>query len=201
MKTVLGVFRRYLLTGLTVFLPVLLTVYLIVLTFNFIDGFLGKAIKPIFIDIFGFYFRGISIAVFILLLLIIGFLVTNFLGRKLYPIIERLLLRLPLFRQVYPAMKEIAIFLFSRDKPTFKQVVLVEYPRKGVYSLGFLVGDSSPKLCEKVQKNLCNILIPTSPSPFSGFVILIPREEIIFTDITVEQAIKFFVSDGVVNPM
>ncbi len=201
MKTVLGVCRRYILTGLTVFLPVLLTVYIIVLTFNFVDGFLGKFIRPIFIDIFGFYFRGISIVVFIFLLFLIGFFVTNFLGKKLYPIVERLLLRIPLFRQLYPAMKEIAVFLFSREKPTFQQVVLVEYPRKGIYAMGFLVNDSSAKLCEKVNKDLCNVLIPTSPSPFSGFVALFPRDEIISTDITVEQAIKFLVSDGVVNPM
>ncbi len=191
--------KRYLITGLTVSLPLLLTVYTFMLTFNIIDGFLAKFIRPIF-SLFDLeYFRGLSIAIFILLIFFIGFLVTHFFG-KLYPFVERLLLRLPFFRQIYPAMKEIAMFLFSRNKTTFKQVVLVEYPRKGLYSVGFLVSDSAKKFCDLTKKDLCNVLVPTSPSPFSGFVALVPREEIIFTDITVEEAIKFFVSDGVVNP-
>src|SRR3989338_6817173 len=167
--------RRYLIAGLTVFLPLLLTVYVLILTFNFIDGFLGKFLKPICLAFLGFYFRGLSIAVFILLLVLIGFLVTNFLGRRLYPFIERLILRLPFFRQVYPAMKEIAIFLFSRDKPTFKQVVLIEYPRKGVYAVGFLMNDSLATLSDITKENLCSVLIPSSPSPFSGFVVLVPK--------------------------
>ena len=193
--------KKYFGAGLTVFLPLLLTVYLFVLTFNFIDGFLGKFLRPLCIDLFGFYVRGLSILIFLLLIIIIGFLVTNVFGRKLYPIIEKLLLRIPLFRQVYPPIKEIAVFLFSHDKPTFKQVVLVEYPRKGVYSMGFLMSDCSRKLDELMGgKESCNVLIPTSPSPFSGFVVLLPRQEIIFTSITTEQALKFLISDGVVNP-
>ncbi|MFA5059511.1 MAG: DUF502 domain-containing protein [Candidatus Omnitrophota bacterium] len=192
--------KRYFIYGLTIFLPIMLTVYLIILTFNFIDGFLGKAIKPIFINIFGFYFNGTSILIFILLIFSIGFVTTHFLGKKLYPWFEKQLLKLPFFRQVYPAMKEIALFLFSHERPAFKQVVLVEYPRKGAYSLGFLMNDSAKSICQKIGKETCNVLIPTSPSPFSGFVVIIPKDEVILTDMTVEQAVKFFVSDGVVNP-
>ena len=196
----LALWRRYILAGLTVLLPVLLTVYLIMMTFNFVDGFLGKFIKPLFIKFFGFYFQGSSIVVFIFLIFIIGFFASNFLGKRLYPKLEELLLKLPFFRQVYPAVKEVALFLFSRDKPAFKQVVLIEYPRKGVYSLGFLMSDASKKINDITKQELCNILIPSSPSPLTGFVVMVPRTEVIFTDITVEQAIKFIVSDGVINP-
>lgn len=192
--------RRYFLYGLTIFLPVLLTGYVIALLFNFADGFLGKLIKPIFIKIFGFYFWGLSIIIFLLLVVLIGFLATHFFGRRLYPFIEKLLLKVPFVKQIYPAIKEIASFLFNREKAHFKQVVLVEYPRKGVYSLGFLVSDTSPQICQQLKGDLCNILIPTSPSPFTGFVVMVPRDEIIFMDIKVEEAIKFIVSDGVVNP-
>ena len=194
------ILRRYFIAGLTIFLPLMLSVYAIVLTFNFVDGFLGKFIKPLFIKFVGFYFQGLSIVVFLLLIFLVGFLATNFLGRKLYPKIEGLLLKLPFFRQVYPAVKEVAVFLFSKEKPAFKQVVLVEYPRKGIFSIGFLMSDNTKKISEKTNQDLCSILIPSSPSPLTGFVILVPRAEIIFTDITVEQAIKFVVSDGVVNP-
>ena len=196
----LAILRRYFIAGLTVFLPVLLTIYVLVVVFNFADGFLGKFIKPIFVNFFGFYFRGLSIVIFVVMIFLIGFLVTNFLGRKLYPIIEKGLLKLPFFRQVYPTMKEIAVFLFSRDKSTFKQVVLVEYPRQGMYSLGFLMNDSPKEICEKTKQDLCNVLVPTAPSPFSGYIVLVPRQEIIFLDISIEQGIKFILSDGVVNP-
>lgn len=193
--------KRYFLYGLTIFLPLLLTVYLIVMTFNFADGFLGKFIKPLFIKLFGVYFWGTSIVICALLILIIGFLATHFFGKKLYPYLESLLLKLPFFRQVYPATKELAVFLFSHERRAFKEVVLVEYPRKGIYSLGFLVNETaSKKICEKTGRDLCNVLVPSSPSPLSGFIILIPREEIMFLDITVEDAVKFIVSDGVVNP-
>jgi len=192
--------KRYFLYGLTIFLPFLLTVYIIIIVFNFADGFLGKFIKPLFINLFGFYPWGISIVISALLILVAGFLATHFFGKDLYPAIERLLLRLPFFREVYPSTKQLASFLFSRDKKTFKQVVLVEYPRKGIYSIGFIVSDPSKVICEKVGRELCNILIPGSPSPFSGFVIMVPQEEVIFLDIPIEDAIKFIVSDGVVSP-
>ena len=192
--------KRYFIYGLTIFLPLLLTVYLITFVLKFIDGFLGKFFEPIFRWFFGFYYWGMSIVVFVLLIFLIGFVATHFFGRKLYPYLEKLLLKLPVFKQIYPAAKEIAIFLFSREKTAFKQVVIVEYPRQGIYSMGFLVGDGPIVVNERVGRDLCNILIPSSPSPFTGFVIMVPRQDVIFPDITVEEAVKFIVSDGVVNP-
>lgn len=193
--------KRYFIYGLTIFLPVLITVYVIVLVFNFTDGVLGNLIKPIFIAIFGFYFRGLSIVISAVLILVIGFLVTHFFGKNLYPFAERLLLKLPFFKQVYPPAKEMASFLFSREKPALKQVVIVEYPSKGIYSIGFLMNDAPKAVCEQLKREVCSVLLPSSPSPFSGFVAFFPREDIIFTDISVEGAIKFLVSDGMVNPI
>jgi uncharacterized membrane protein len=194
--------RRYFISGLIIFLPLALTINLFVLTINLADGFLGKYIQPYFSREFGFYVRGLSLLIGILIIFLIGFLATNIFGKRLYAVFERLLLRLPFFRQVYPAFKEIAVFLFSRDKATFKQVVMVEYPRKGVYSLGFLTSDiSSKRITEKTRKELCSVLIPTVPTPLTGFMILVPQDELIFPDITVEEAIKMLVSAGVVNPM
>ena len=193
-------FRRYFISGLIVFLPLALTAYLFVLTINMADSVLGKYIQPYFYREFGFYFRGLSILIFLCLIFLIGFLATNFLGRQIHLFFERIILRLPFFKQVYPAFKEIALFLFSRDKTAFKQVVLVEYPRKGIYSFGFLTNDTSRKVSSHVSADLCNIFIPSTPSPLTGFLILAPRAELIFPDITVEDAIKMLVSGGVVNP-
>lgn len=193
--------RTYFISGLVVFLPLALTTYFFILAINFTDGFLGKYLQPYFYRNFGFYFRGVGILVGIYIIIVTGFFVTNFLGRKVHNLFERLLLRLPFFKQVYPALKEMALFLFSQDRlKTFKQVVLVEYPRKGVYSYGFLTNDTALKICEQTKTELCNVFVPSSPGPLTGFAILVPKKEIIFTEISIEDAFKFIVSGGVVNP-
>jgi len=193
--------RRYFISGLIIFLPLSLTVYLLVLMFNWADGLFGRWLAPYFAREFGFYIKGISLIICVFIIIFIGFFATNFLGKKIHHVFESFILRLPFFKQVYPPLKEMAQLLFSDSKPSFKDVVMVEYPRKGMYSLGFLVNDTPKRITDKVQqKEMLNVFIPTSPSPFSGFVVLVPKNEVIFTDIKIEEAIKFFVSDGVVNP-
>ena len=107
--------QHYFVSGLIVFLPLVLTIKLLFLTFNIADGFLGKYIEPYFSREFGFYFRGLSLLICIFLIIFIGFLVSNFIGKRLHPFFEQLLLKLPFFKQVYPAFKEISLFLFSRS--------------------------------------------------------------------------------------
>lgn len=191
--------RRYFISGLVIFLPLALTINLLILMISVADGLLGKYIQPYFSREFGFYFRGVSILICLFLIMLIGLLATNFLGRRLYPIFEGLLLKLPFFKQVYPAFKEMSLFLFSREKAlAFKQVVLVQYPRLGIYSVGFLTNETPKKISSKTGQELSNVFIPTTPSPLTGFVILVPKNEIIYPEITVEDAIKIIVSGGVV---
>jgi len=190
--------RKYFISGIVVFLPLAMTVFLFVWIISLADGLLGRFLKPYFAEN---YFRGLSIMIFVSLIVLIGFFVTNFIGQRIFQWYERLLLRLPFFKQVYPAIKEMAIFLFSRDQlKSFKQVVLVEYPRKGIYVMGFLTNDASSKICELTKKDLCNVFISSSPSPLTGFTIVISRKEIVYTDIKIEEAFKFILSGGVVNP-
>ena len=197
----LSSFRKYFLYGLVVFLPLLLTIYLFVWGLTFADNLLRKFVEPYFLQRFGFYFKGLSIIIGVYIIVLIGFFATNYFGKKIYMTLEGLILRLPFFRQVYPALKEIALFLFSRDKLSFKQVVIVEYPRKGIYSIGFLTNESSPKIRQALRHDdLCNIFIPSAPGPLTGYVIMVSRKDIVFTDVSVEDAIKFNVSGGVVNP-
>jgi len=193
--------KRYFLSGLMVFLPITLTIYLFVWTLSFADNVLGKFLEPYFSEKLGFYFRGLSIIVGVYLIILIGFLFTNYLGKRIYDTFEKLLVKLPFFRQVYPAIKEMASFLFSRERlNSFKKVVLVEYPRKGIWAMAFLTNEASPIFCEKTKMELCNVFIPSAPGPLTGFLTLIPKKDITFTDITVEEAFKFIVSGGVVNP-
>lgn len=193
-------FKKYFISGLVIFLPIALTVYIFVLAINFADGLLGKYLKPYFADHFGFYFSGISIMIGIYLITVIGFFATNFFGRRIYEYFEKLFIKLPFFKQVYPAIKEMAVFLFSRDQlKSFRQVVIVEYPRKGIYSFGFLTNETSANICEKTNKKLCNVFIPSSPGPLTGFTVMMAEKDIIYTQISIESAFKFIVSGGVVN--
>ncbi len=193
--------RRYFLSGLAVFLPAALTIYLLNLTISVADGFLGKLVEPYFYSKFGFYITGISIAVCILFITLLGFLARNFLGRKITSLFEFILLKLPFFKQVYPAFKEIVSFFVSRKRARFKQVVILEYPRKGIYSVGFLTNESNSKIKEKIMDDMVNVFIPSCPGPFTGYVIMVSKGELIFPDISVEEAVKFLVSGGVVNPL
>jgi len=194
--------RKYFITGLVVFLPIALTIYLFFLAIDFTDNLLGKYLEPYFYSNFGFYFKGLGIVVGIYIIILIGFVVTNFFGKKIYDFFDHLIIKLPFFKQIYPALKEMASFLFARDKmASFRKVVIVEYPRKGIYAIAFLTNDSSEKIRELThQKELCNIFIPSAPQPLTGYVMLIPKKDLIQTDMTVEEAFKLIVSGGVVNP-
>jgi uncharacterized membrane protein len=193
--------RRYFLSGLIVFLPLALTVFLFRWMLVFTDSLLGKYIAPYFEKYFGFYFRGLGILLSVVIIVFIGFVVTNYFGRKLHALAEKILIQLPFFKQVYPAFKEIALFMFSRDKLSFKQVVIVQYPSKGIFCVGFLTNETCEKICQLTEKKLCNVFVPTTPSPMTGYVVMIPKEEIIFSDLSIEDALRVIVSGGVLNPM
>ena len=193
--------KRYFISGLVVFLPLMLTVYLFVILLAFSDGILGKYLEPYFEARWGFYVRGLSILIAVSLIIVIGFFVTNYFGKRIHAFFEGMILRLPFFRQVYPALKQMALFLFSREKLAFKKVVLVEYPRKGIYSIGFLTNPSSQRLCDAVREDLCNVFVPSAPGPLTGYVVLFPKKEVTETNLSVEEAIKLIVSGGVVNPL
>jgi len=194
-----GNLRKYFISGLVVFLPIALTGYLFFVTITFAANFFNKLFYNLGLD-FGDW-HGLSIILGIIIIILIGFFSANFFGRKIQDFFERLVLRLPFFKQVYPALKEMAIFLFTRERLTsFKQVVLVEYPRKGIYAMGFLTNDSSKEICEKTRRELCNVFIPSSPGPLTGFTVFVNKKELIYTHISIEDAFKFIVSGGVVNP-
>ncbi len=193
--------KRYFISGLVIFLPLALTAFLLVMMINIADGLLGKYIEPYFLKEFGFYFRGLSIIICVLIIFAIGFFATNFLGRRITAFFERMLLQLPFFRQVYPAFKEMAIFLFARDRMTFQEVVLVEYPRKGIFSIGFLTNDKVNKISGKLRQDICSVFMPSAPGPLTGFIIFVSKRDLTFLDISVEEAIKVIVSGGVVTPL
>ena len=192
--------RRYFVTGLLVTLPVFFTVYFLFIAFRFIDGIWGKLINFYMKKHLGFAIPGLGFILGILTVLMVGFLATNFLGKKIFYAIEGWFLRLPIIRQVYPAVKQIIDALISKDKPAFKKVVMVEFPSKGIWSIGFVTNDSFAKAQERAGQELIHVLIGTTPSPFSGYLILVPKGEVKFLDISTEEAIKLIASGGIVKP-
>ncbi len=197
--------KKYFFTGLAVFLPFLLTLYISVWILNFFESILGRYLRPLLLEYYDFYFWGIGIIVLLVLIMLFGFLATNYFGRVVHRSTEKLFLSVPLLGNIYPAFKEIAKFLFREDSAEDKdqapqQVVLVEWPREGSWSVGFLTNRSPEEVCAMVGRELVSVLIPTVPNPLTGFVVMIPKEKVFPLKMSMEDAVKIVVSGGVVIP-
>jgi len=213
-----GRFRSYFVRGLAVLVPTIVTIWIFVWGYKFIHGKIGVHIKhglQYLIALAGgaeqeldkFWIDGaLSIAGFLVALVavfIVGALLANVVGRTLWKMVEKFIMNTPFLRQVYPYVKQITDFFLTQQeqkKQMFSRVVAVEYPRKGIWSLGFVTGSGIEKIVENVKKEFLTVLIPTSPTPFTGFVIMVPKKQTIELDITVEQALRFTVSGGVITP-
>lgn len=191
--------RRLFFLGLMAIVPVVLTVYVIIGIFKFADNFLGKFINRYLATYFGYTFPGLSIVITFLLILFVGVLV-RISRMRLLKAIETFFSKLPLVSKIYFPIKKILEFLFLNSEKRFKEAVLVEYPRKGVYSLGFITNRADKNFEKRLNKNFYNVFIPSSPSPLTGFMIVVPEEEIIFLNISIEEAISLIVSGGLLNP-
>ena len=189
--TIGQVFRRYFVTGLVTLLPVLVTVFLVWKIFEFADGLLG--------DRLGFKIPGLGLVVTILIILAVGVFSIHFFGRVVLRTVEAAFLRLPVIRKVYPAVKQLAQFLFGGEdgQTAFRRVVLVQFPRPGSYAIAFVTNEGVSSVTGKPQRIL-TLLVPSPPSPFSGPIIFVPQEEVIPLELSVEDALKLVVSGGVV---
>ena len=214
-----GRFKNYFLRGLAVLLPTILTIWIFVWGYTFIqnnisihirnglDWLMRKVAGGEFVD--GLEERwwnmALSAAGFLIALLvvcIVGALLASVVGKTLWRMIEKFIMNTPFLRRVYPYVKQITDFLLTQEeqKKMFSRVVAVEYPREGIWSIGFVTGSGIEKVVENVKKEFLTVLIPTSPTPFTGFVIMVPKKQTIELDMTVEEAFRFAVSAGVIAP-
>jgi uncharacterized membrane protein len=191
--------KRLFLTGLTVLIPIVITIYVMVALFQFADGILGKYINHYVYLHFGYNVPGLGIIFSLLIILLVG-AIGSFLRFRLFKNLEKLLLRFPLVGKIYSPVKRIVNFLFYQERASFRKVVLVQYPRKGVYSIGFATNESPEQINQKVSKKMLNLFIPSSPSPLTGFTLIVPEDEVIFIDMSVEEAMRMLVSGGMVDP-
>ena len=192
-----GALRRYFITGLATLFPVVVTLWLMWQIFLFADGILGRWLS----ELLGFQVPGLGLVATILVVLIVGVVSIHFFGRVLFQTLEIWLGRLPLFRKVYPSVKQLAQFLFNegQGKSNFRGVVLVQYPRLGAYCLAFVTNETHTTV-NGCPQTLLTLVLPNPPSPFTGPVIFVPKEDVAPLDLPVEDAVKFIMSCGVVTP-
>jgi len=187
--------RRVLVAGLITLIPVATTFYILVLTFRFLDGLMGRTVQRFL----PYPIPGLGVVATFLLVLLVGVLATNLVGKRLLRGGERLMLRVPLARTVYVTVKQIVDTVTRRDNP-FKRVVLIEYPRKGIWTLGFLTGATSGEVRGIIAAEVLNVFVPTTPNPTSGFLLLMRREDVILLDMAVEDGIRMIISGGILTP-
>ncbi|MHB1127963.1 MAG: DUF502 domain-containing protein [Bacillota bacterium] len=190
------VLRKYLITGIVVLLPLISTIYVLVTTLRLMDGLLGGIISVVV----GYPLPGLGLLLTIGLVLLTGMVATNVIGKKLITFIEDLLDRIPLFKSIYGAIKQIIDAFSLQTSNTFQRVALVEYPRKGMYAVGFVTGEGMGEVQEKTTEEVMNIFVPTTPNPTSGMLVLVPIKDVTFLEMSVEDGLKLIISGGVLTP-
>ena len=189
------VLRRYFLGGILVIVPLIITILVLRFLFEGIDGLLS----PFIAELIGYKVPGLGVVATIILIFLAGFLTANVIGSRLFKIWEIFLIKTPLVRTIYSSSKQLIEAITTTDKHSFKQVVLVEFPRKGMFCLGLLTTEIKANFDDKPNE-LIAVFIPSTPTPISGFTMLFRKEEVTPLEMTVEEGIKFFVSGGIVAP-
>lgn len=191
--------RRIFITGLVAVIPFVITAYVVIALFTFADSILGEVINNYLVQYLGYRIPGLGIILSILIIFLLGLLLK--LSRMtLARFVESFILKIPLVKNIYVPIKKVVHSLFLLESTKFKGVVLVEYPRKGIYSIGFVTNESPKEFKDKVGRKLYTVFIGSSPSPLTGFIIAVPEDEVIVLNMTVEEAIRIIVSGGMIDP-
>jgi len=197
--------RNIFITGILITVPVAFTLFIL----NFLFKLLDNLVVPWFIKTLirigtpipeDFRLPGLGLILIVLLIFVIGVLTQSFLGGKLVQLGEMIVDRIPVVRSIYTGAKQVVTTIAEADTKAFRKVVLVEFPRKGIYSLGFITGTTEGEVQELTNAKLVNVFVPTTPNPTSGFLVFVANEDIIELTMTVEDGIKFIISVGIVTP-
>ena len=196
-KSLLSSLRNNFIAGVVVLIPIGITLYLTLFIIKVSSNLIPKEINPN--HYLPYNIPGLEILIAILLITIIGWISLSFIGKRLFNFFESILNKIPIIRTIYSAVEQL-IDTFTKSKSDKKTVVLIEYPRKGVYAVGFATKENTGEIKKKAGKELINVFVPTTPNPTSGFLLMFPKEEVIYLDLTFEEASKFIVSAGSFNP-
>ncbi|MCU7795705.1 MAG: DUF502 domain-containing protein [Candidatus Thiodiazotropha sp. (ex Myrtea spinifera)] len=194
--------RRYLVAGLLVWLPLVATFFVIRLLVNWMDQsllLLPESYHPD--NLLGFHLPGLGVVLSLLILLLTGLVAANLFGRKLVSLWEHLLSRIPLVRSVYSAVKQMVETMFSDNGKSFRKVVLVEFPRRGMWTLAFLTSDEQGPVQQATGQEVISVYVPTTPNPTGGYFVLVPKDDVREIDLSVDDGLKLLLSMGAVNPL
>lgn len=193
--------RRYLAAGLLVWVPLGITVLIVGFLVDLMDQsmlLLPEAYRPE--RFFGFRIPGLGVVLTLAVVLGTGMVVANFFGRKLVALWEGILARIPLVRSIYSSAKQVAETVFSDTTRSFREVVMLEYPRKGMWTVAFVTGEGIRQAREQTGKDMISVYVPTTPNPTSGFFLMVPQGDVVKLDITVDDGLKLILSTGVLVP-
>ena len=190
--------KRYFVTGLLIWTPLAITVWVLSLLIGMLEGVVPEFLSSN--SLFGVGIPGFPLLLVVLTIFLTGVLAANFLGQALVERWEWLLGRIPLVRSIYNSVKQVSDTILSTDGQAFRQALLVQYPRPGVWTIGFVTGAPASEVRRRIESDMLSVYVPTTPNPTSGFFLMMPREQTIELDMSVDQALKYVVSMGVVAP-
>ena len=195
-KSLFARLRNNFIAGIVVLIPIGITLYLTIFFIRVSGNIIPKEINPN--NYLPFNIPGVEILVALIFITLIGWLSLSFLGKKFFEIFNNLLKKIPILRTIYSAIGQMTESLTKSDNKQ-KSVVLLEYPRKGSWAVGFATKENKGIIRDKINEDLINVFVPTTPNPTSGFLLMVPKKDLIFLDISFEQASKFIVSAGTTN--
>ncbi len=201
MKRLRSILRNYFLTGLLVIVPISVTCYVIWVLIKAMDSILrfvpAKFLPETYIRL---PIPGLGLILVVIIVFAVGVLTRNFVGSKMIHLGEKIVDRIPLARVLYVGVKQLMEALILQKTKAFQKAALIEYPRRGIYAIAFITGESQGEVQQSTEKKMINVFVPTTPNPTSGFYILIPEDEIKILDMSVEEAFKLIVSGGIISP-
>ncbi len=198
---VVAALRRYMIAGVVVWAPLIVTFFIVRLLVELMDHtllLLPPGWRPE--ALLGFKVPGLGLVLALIILFVTGLVVANLVGRKLIALWEAMLDRIPLVRSIYSAVKQVMETLLGAGGDSFRKVLLIEYPRKGIWTLAFQTSTGIGEVQHKTSSEVITVFVPTTPNPTSGFIILVPRAEVVELEMSVEDGLKFVMSLGVVAP-
>ena len=196
-RSIFARIRNYFIAGVVVLIPISITVYLTLFLVSISSKILPKELNPNYY--LPYSVPGLEIIISVIIITLIGWLSLSFIGKRLLDIFNNVLKRIPILRTIYSAIGQMTE-TFTSTEAVKKNVVLVEYPKKGTWAVGFATKENSGEISDKAKRKLINVFVPTTPNPTSGFLLMFPKEEVIYLDLTFEEASKFIISAGTSNP-
>jgi len=191
-------FKRYFVTGLLIWIPLVITFWVITLLIGTLESFVPAFLSPQ--ALFGFRIPGFQLVLVLVVVLVTGLLGANFIGRAFVDRWEKLLGRIPLVRSIYNSVKQVSDTVLAPNGQAFHEAVLVQYPRQGSWTIAFLTGAPSGEVARRLGGDYISVYVPTTPNPTSGFFLMMPRHDVQILDMSVDTALKYIVSMGVVAP-